>query len=266
MSTPDDSVEPVPDLVGRAFYARLDELPAHVKPWYQVGQPGFEAIGARYLDLLKELCSLKPSDRLLDVGCGIGRISVHFAPYFGPDGGYSGTDIVPEAIAWAQDVFQPLSNFEFVHTDIHNPYYNPKGKVAARTYRFPFADNSFDVALLTSVFTHMQPPDVVNYCRQLARCLRTGGRVMVTAYLIDGMAKRLMRARRSNRQFLRCGLHHYAPDRRNQEACIGLSQRWLLAAIERSGMSLAQPIQYGAWSGREGNSGREQDLLVLSVD
>lgn len=249
-----------------AFHARLDELPARIKPWYQVGQPGFEKIGAQYLRLLQELCDMTPQHRLLDMGCGIGRISIHFAPFFAPEGGYGGTDIVPEAIAWANDVFAPLHNFEFKHADIYNAFYNPSGTERAASYRFPFSDDHFDAALLTSVFTHMLPPDVTNYCRELARCVRADGRMLITTYLIDDIAKRQIKAGAANRKFLRCGINHYAPNKDNQEACIGLRESWLLGKLERSGLSLAGPIQYGAWSGRPGNSGREQDLLVLSVD
>ena len=252
------------DQVNEAFYARLDELPKRIQPWYQVGQPGFAAIGKRYLQLLQETCGLNPSSRMLDMGCGIGRISVHFAPYLKDAGCYTGTDIVPEAIEWAQSVFAPLPHFEFIHSNIHNPFYNPAGTEQASRYRFPSEDNSYDVVLLTSVFTHMLPKDVANYLRELARCTAQGGKILATAYLINDQAKSQMRAGHANRKFLRCGLWHYAPNRKNQEACMGLSEKWMLRSLRSAGLKLDRPIDYGSWSGVQPNSGREQDMMVLT--
>jgi ubiquinone/menaquinone biosynthesis C-methylase UbiE len=42
----------------------------------------------------------KPDDRVLDVGCGIGRVALHFARFLGEHGRYDGFDAVRVGVDW----------------------------------------------------------------------------------------------------------------------------------------------------------------------
>lgn len=50
--------------------------------------------GEQFLQYFIELGGLKPSDRVLDVGCGIGRLAIPLTQYLDARGGYAGLDIV----------------------------------------------------------------------------------------------------------------------------------------------------------------------------
>src|SRR5262249_61657027 len=67
---------------------------------------------------------------------------------------------------------------------------NPEGSAAASEYRFPFEDQSFDFVVLTSVFTHLLPPDRDNYVSEVARVLRPTGRCFAAFFLLDDEARR----------------------------------------------------------------------------
>jgi SAM-dependent methyltransferase len=73
---------------------------------------------------------------------------------------------------------------------VGNPLYDDDAtlrheQVPAHNYVFPFHDESFDVVLLASVFTHMRSVGVSNYLSEIKRVLRPGGYVLASCFLID---------------------------------------------------------------------------------
>ena len=134
--------------------------------------------------LVKDLCRLKSNDTVLDLGCGCGRIASHFATD-GFSGQYHGLDIVKPMIDWCRDnISAGYPNFHFHHADLDNTYYRG-GRGDAATYKFPFADNTFDVVFATSVFTHLVPGSARNYFNEIARVLRHGGRATFSFFLLN---------------------------------------------------------------------------------
>lgn len=118
---------------------------------------------------------------MLDVGCGSGRMALPLTGYLNSEGRYAGFDISQKAIAWCQEhITSAHPNFQFEVSDIYNSLYNPKGKYQSLDFRFPYPDASFDVVFLTSVFTHMFPPDVEHYLDEISRVLKPGGRCLCT--------------------------------------------------------------------------------------
>src|SRR5262245_55753272 len=63
-----------------------------------VGDGDFAAIGREFAGYLRTYAGLSPDHRVLDVGCGIGRIAVPLLDYLSERGSYDGFDIVPRAI------------------------------------------------------------------------------------------------------------------------------------------------------------------------
>ena len=80
--------------------------------------------------------------------------------------------------------------FVFVHADVQNSIYNPDGRIPSEQFRFPCADESVDLVLLESVFTHLLPPAVEHYTKECARVLLPGGHVLVSHHLMDEAAQR----------------------------------------------------------------------------
>ncbi len=140
------------------------------------GAGDFKEIGGEFLQYFIELGELKPNGKVLDVGCGIGRMAVPLTNYLTDGGTYEGFDIVADGINWCRKEISPkYPNFHFQSADIYNKEYNPKGKYKASEYKFPYGDESFDFVFLTSVFTHTLPNDMENYFSEIARVLKRGG-------------------------------------------------------------------------------------------
>ena len=101
-------------------------------------------------------------------------------------GRYTGFDPVAEGIAWCREAFAGRPEFAFHWADIYNELYNPKGSILPDHYAFPCAEDTVDLAIATSVFTHLYEDDIRAYLMETARVLRPGGRLFATAYLYKG--------------------------------------------------------------------------------
>ncbi len=148
-----------------------------------VGGGDFRRIGEELAAMLIRH-GLKPEHRVLDVGCGVGRVALPLTRSI-TTGSYDGFDIVKRWIRWCRRHITPAHpNFRFTHANVYNSHYNRRGVPAAQ-FRFPYDDASFDFVFATSVFTHLDPAAARNYLREAQRVLRPGGTLLATFFLID---------------------------------------------------------------------------------
>src|SRR5262245_3915631 len=83
-----------------------------------VGAGSFTSVGEQYRQHLIGLADMQPSDRVLEAGCGVGRIAIPLTEYL-REGSYHGFDIVPQGIRWCQRRITPrFPNFEFTVVDV----------------------------------------------------------------------------------------------------------------------------------------------------
>ena len=131
------------------------------------------------IGFIHSLVPITPETRVLDVGCAAGRLAL---PLIGHVASYDGFDVKADRIAWAQD---NIPGGRFRHIDVHSEGLNPEGTVDGATLRFPYPDESFELVIFHSVFTHLLPREGANYLRESARCLARDGRIYSTWYLWD---------------------------------------------------------------------------------
>ena len=113
---------------------------------------------------------LQPSSRVLEIGCGVGRLAYELAPVLGDTGTYAGFDISPKAIGWLNEHYAPrLPNFRFDLVDARNVRYRPGRGHEAQSVRFPYGDEQFDVVCAFAVFMHMQLPEIAHYLEEIDR-------------------------------------------------------------------------------------------------
>lgn len=148
-----------------------------------VGGGDFRKIGEDLAALLIRH-GLRPDHRVLDIGCGVGRVAIPLTRYL-TSGTYDGFDVVKRSIRWCRRNLTPAHpNFRFALADVYNSHYNRRG-ISASQYRFPYAGASFDFVFATSVFTHLDPAAARNYLREAQRVLRPGGTFLATFFLLD---------------------------------------------------------------------------------
>lgn len=224
----------------------------------------FKTVGERWCRTLVNVGGLKPHDRVLEVGCGVGRMAIPLTRHLAPPGSYDGFEIVREGVEWCQrKITRRFPHFRFLHADIYNQHYNPGGRLAASEYEFPYPADSFDFVFLTSVFTHMLPADVEHYLGEVGRVLRPGGRCLITYFILNEESLRLMEEGRAgpDRNFRhelgRCRVvNEDAP-----EAAVAYAESEVRRMYEEAGLSIVEPVLYGGWSGRPGGISA-QDIVI----
>jgi ubiquinone/menaquinone biosynthesis C-methylase UbiE len=225
-----------------------------------VGDNDFYECGEEFFRYFTGIAGLKQHERVLDVGCGTGRMARPLTRYL-TSGSYDGIDIVAPAIEWCQRAYQRLPNFHFHFADISNQAYNPAGNLRAAEYKFPFADTSFDFVYLTSVFTHMLPADMENYLGEVTRVLKPGGRCFITYFLLTADSLKLMSQNGSSIDF-KCALPGCrVKDNEEPEAAVAYEQDRIFQLYDQNKLVVSEPVHYGTWSGfSDGLS--YQDIIV----
>jgi SAM-dependent methyltransferase len=235
-----------------ADLARDTSLPAPPPELVFCGDGDFAAIGAEFLGHFITRGGLGPLERVLEIGCGVGRMAVPLTRYLQPPGRYDGVDIVAAGITWCQNAITPhYPAFAFHHLDLVHPLYNPTGTRATTEARLPFADGAFDFICLVSVLTHLGRDEVAHYAREISRLLAPGGRCFATAFLMNPPAREALRTTGGALRFDPSApgplwyAHPEAP-----MAAVAFDEDVLLELFLRVGLRRLRPAAYGHWSGR----------------
>jgi ubiquinone/menaquinone biosynthesis C-methylase UbiE len=209
-----------------------------------------------------EKADLKPTDRVLDVGCGLGRMAVPLTKYLSKEGSYEGFDIVAEGINWCQKkITSSYPNFHFQLADVYNEWYHPKGKYKTSEYKFPFERGSFDFIFLTSVFTHLLPEDMENYLQEISRMLKPNGKCLITFFIINEESLRHIEKKQAIFSFeFEKGIAK-VEDITRPEAAVSYNEGAIRTLYKKYQLNIKEPIFYGSWCGRKEHLSF-QDIIV----
>jgi SAM-dependent methyltransferase len=217
-----------------------------------VGMGDFVRVGEELVGLLTGVGGLGPDDRVLDIGCGVGRVAIPLTRFLSEDATYDGFDVVRSAVRWcARNITPSHPRFRFRHANLYNSFYNRRG-VRTADYRFPYADASFDFAFATSVFTHLDVASARNYLNEAHRVLRPGGRLLATFFISGGAAPGLDFRHRFDGYAL---LDANTPD-----AAIEFDEPLLRELLPETKWEIVR-FERGGWSGR-GVGPTFQDTVV----
>lgn len=231
---------------------------------YAMTAEGFPTSAEGYVRLIIQgRCRLTPSESVLDLGCGPGPTAIVLADYLSDEGRYEGIDIMPSVIEFCAAAYADKPNFGFQLADIHSSHYNPGGRQSASNFVFPYDDASFDFIFSASLFTHLLPEEVENYCREMARVLKPGGRCMTTAFLLNEESRATMQrddlpvAYRFNHG---SGTARYL-NADNVAQAVAHDEAWMRRTFLASDMRISE-LTFGTWAGQPDLLGALQDLIV----
>jgi SAM-dependent methyltransferase len=252
--------------IDRIVHWRSDALmpPAHLRIYYY-GTWSPKAFNRACEGVSRELTSrgLRPEHRVLDIGSGIGNLALGLIGYL--HGGYDGVEIHPEAVSWCQKaITRRHPTFRFHRANLASLAYNPRGRVPASAYRFPFSDHDFDFIFLGSVFTHMLPDAVEHYVHEISRLLAPGGVCVASYFLLNDDARGGVDAGRSFMSFRvehPSGLCRLA-DATVTDAAVALEETFVRRVHEQAGLHIRDVRRGKWWSGEP----HDQDVLTVVTD
>jgi SAM-dependent methyltransferase len=227
----------------------------------------YNEIGRELMQYLVEVGEMTKDDRVLDVGCGVGRIAARLVDYLDSSGYYDGFDIVKEAVDWCtENITADHPRFRFAHADIFNAEYNPSGRRQAHEYRFPYGTAEFSYIILTSVATHVLAPDLENYLSEISRVLKLGGRCFITFFLLNPDSESQTRTGGDGLRFRHQIGEAFVERVDVPEAAVAFRETYVRSLYSRCGLEIVEPIRFGRWSGRDSDVGFQDIVIARRVE
>lgn len=224
----------------------------------------FATAGETYVAALTDYAGLTPDSRVLDVGCGLGGTARPLTRLLGPGGSYEGFDVDREAVGWCRRAYHRHPGFHFVVADVRDARRNPNGEHREDEYRFPYADDSFDVVLMTRMLAHLLPAACEHHLAEGARVLRPGGTLLATFFALNDTSRALMASGAAGLVFEGAEEAVAVLDDQLPEEAVAYADEWIFERLREQGLVLTG-LHPGSWCGREEFMGF-QDLLVAVRD
>jgi SAM-dependent methyltransferase len=226
-----------------------------------VGDGDFYRVGEDIVARLKKLAGLNPASRVLDIGCGLGRVAWPLARELGPTGSYDGFDTASDYIEWcANGLALDPQRVHFHWFNIYNSVYNPTGTINGDELVFPWRDNTFTLAIATSLFTHLSAAGTVNYLREIARTLAPGGRLFASFFVLDNESLDVMSKRETYPHFTDVIDHGRVADANSPDVAIAFDIDWLHQVFLDAGYKLEAYV-HGRWR----DEAQKQDELYQDL-
>lgn len=227
------------------------------------GTGNYIETGKQFFEYFKNYGELKPDSSILDIGSGIGRMAVPFTDFLSKNGRYEGFDIVKSGVDWCtKNISKKFPNFKFKLIPLKNDLYNLDTKDVASDLKFPYENDTFDFAFLTSVFTHMMPEDLENYIKEIHRVLRKDKKCLATFFILDEESENSM-LKNSQKNFPYNFGSYSLMDKSVKEANIGFQKEYILNLLVENGFEVTEFIR-GNWSGaKPGILNEHQDILII---
>lgn len=232
------------------------------------GSGDFLNDGRNLVAQFQDYGGLQPEHRVLDIGCGIGRVAIPLTGVLSDQGAYEGFDIVQEGIDWCHEkISSKYPNFNFQHIPLKNDLYNLATDQTAASITFPYQDQSFDFIASISVFTHMLPAETAHYFTEIAKVIKPSGRCFATFFIL-GEAREQLFEKDAIALFKHSstlnGARYFLHDPKVATANVGYQYAWLAHDLEANGLEILAWYP-GWWAGDmdRNETLNFQDVLII---
>jgi cyclopropane fatty-acyl-phospholipid synthase-like methyltransferase len=252
------------------FKRIYDELrKSEMNDW--VGGSDPESVGDACVRILDRYLTINASSRLLDFGCGVGRVLLSVLKHKPNVGRITGFDIMPQVISFCDTHIAnefPQARFELIDgsNDHYDQFIAAAGINAAKSKTLLQSEyaSQFTGAYAFSVFTHVETVDFRALLSLLSNLLEPGGELLLTAFLLTPYSRSAIEQRTTSYPF---GESAYEAQ---GNIFIGNSTDRLgfiafdLALVEQmvfdAGLVITH-VEHGSWTGAA-FSGSLQDVIV----
>lgn len=242
--------ELIPELQIRNWVGPFDD-----KEWYF-------SLGKEQAEKIIQWLSIKSEHKILDLGCGCGRIAIHFLNYLSKQGKYFGIDNNMELLSYCSDNISKLKdNFQFQYIDVYNGAYAREGKLKAQEVILPMENESVDIVIMWSVFTHMNFRDINSYLKEIYRVLKKGGKFIASLNLYNEFISNQIKMDKAYLDIkYSIDEYSYSLDTEIPEWGFAHKEEKLKEAYWRNGF-LINEIKYGIWPCKE-LTGEFHDCII----
>lgn len=207
--------------------------------------PHYARIGKQFHNLLIEHAGLNKKSKLLDVGCGTGRLAHSLQDFI--EGDYHGFDVHPHFIDYCCQTYT-RKNFKFKHVNVRHEEYNPLGTIDPCTFELPYPSRSFDVVAAIAVFNHFHTKWVFQYVREIARVLKPKGTFLGTMLLLNQQSIEYI----NKRQDVPYQFSYRTPESWHDFETrplfnVAHPEEGIRRVFIKSNLMLREPIRYGEW-------------------
>lgn len=222
----------------------------------------YHELGLAQAQKIKSWLNISKASSVLDIGCGCGRIALHFTNEIAEPGSYCGFDCSKNLLDFCCESLAPGNPaFSFQVLDTKNGSYNPDGKYDPASLALPFQDGRFNAALAWSVFTHMDFDSVKNYISEVHRVLSENGTFCFSMNLHDsGTLQRIASGQSTIKLTQPLGLNSYVLNPQRPEDCFTHDRHIMESAVEETGFEILESLE-GWWSFGTPN-GEYHDCIV----
>jgi SAM-dependent methyltransferase len=220
------------------------------------------------INLIARVANLKPTDNVLDLGCGCGRTAAALTQHLASSSRYYGIDIVPGLIEFSQRrITSRFENFQFFTIDQDNSSYDYFRTVKTvnkiNSIEEVCGAGSIDLCISMSLFTHLNLEMAKSYLLNIYNVLNFNGRAYITVFLLDAITRAIIKGGEPSYRFSHMssvdGVYYERPDAPMH--AVAFDESTLRGVLVESGFYIDQ-ILYGDWAGRR-NAHTHQDVVVL---
>jgi SAM-dependent methyltransferase len=225
-----------------------------------------DAEGLALAALCRDRLDLRRDARIVDIGCGWGRLAAALVEHLDPAAEYHGFDPTRDHVRWAQVNLMPRHQaLNFHITNLANRIYNPGGVLRTTTFLVPFATASRDVVIASALFAYLSPEELDAYASEAARILKPGGRLLATFFLLDEDARTIL-PRLAPPLAFRFAAGPVVSTSPNGQGLVAYDENHVRAVLGRHGFEL-EPTVRGGWREEQdepggGPAGLREDAVI----
>ena len=208
-----------------------------VDPLELPGPQSFFQSGQQLCNYISHSIKLKRTDKVLEVGCGVGSMAFALSKYLQSPGSYCGLDTDKNCVDWCR------SKISSTHHDFDFKHYSDR----SQSVPFPFEDNTFDFVFAPVIFTSLSIDDAKCYLEEMSRVLKVGGKCLILCLMWNPCIEMLIKEGRCNiKSTENCGEYRtiFNPIR---EKAISYLESCVLLWHDNNYLSIKE-INYGNWS------------------
>lgn len=253
---------------GATFSFEGYEIPVDLANLTGGGPDTFGTISDRHIEHLRKHAGLWANQRIVEIGCGIGRDAIPLTKILDVSGHYIGIDVTKASIEWCRhNLSKRHPNFGFVHCDVADKIYNPQGAMVISDCMIPTQDGSTDLIIAQSVLTHMLEDGIRHYLGEFARVLKKEGIAYLTCFVVDEEIRKSIKEKPATVFDLDFQNDYSDGCFINVLDCPTAAVAYSLPKLEKmvksAGLIFRKPLLRGHWSGVFTQADCGQDTMIL---